>query len=92
MTEEIETPPPIQITDGTAGAQFATAGRYLLASVGSYALGKGWIDGELLSLLTGLATVLAPLIYSVWKTHHNKQLLITVGNAAPESVAQVVQK
>lgn len=92
MTEEIETPPPIQITEGTFAAQAATAGRYVLASVGSYAMGKGWIDGELLTLVTGLATVLAPLVYSVWKTHHNKQLLITVGNAAPARVAQVIQK
>jgi hypothetical protein len=82
--------PPLQVTDNTLEGQIATFARYLLTSVGGFALGKGWIDSEVLQLLTGLVTVAAPTAYGIYKTYTSKQRLITVAEAAPNSVAKVV--
>jgi hypothetical protein len=90
MNETIEQ--PIEITEGSIGAQIATAARYILTAGGAYAMGKGWIDGELLNLLTGLVTVLAPVVYGVWKTYAEKRILVIVGRAAPDSVATVTPR
>jgi len=83
---------PIIVTDNTLEGQIATLLRYLLASAGSFALGRGWIDDQALQALTGLVTIAAPIAWGVWKTYTAKQQLITTAQAAPESVAQVVSK
>lgn len=85
-----DTAPPITVTDNTLEGQIATFARYLLTSVGGFALGKGWIDNDVLQLLTGLATVAAPTAYGIYKTYTSKQRLIAVAEAAPNSVATVV--
>lgn len=81
--------PPITVTDDTILPQLASLGRYVLTAGGAYALGKGWLDGDTLAFLTGLASVAVPAIYGVYKTWSNKTKLITVASAAPDSVAQV---
>lgn len=83
---------PITVTDNTLEGQITTLARYLLTAVGGFALGRGWIDNELLQLLTGIVTVAAPTAWGIWKTLQNKRQLITVAEAAPSDVANVVTK
>lgn len=87
-----DTTPPITVTDNTLPGQIATLARYLLTTVGGYALGKGWIDGDLLQLLTGLVTIAAPAAYGIYKNYVHKTQLVTVASSAPDSVATVVSK
>ncbi len=87
-----DTTPPIEVTDSTLEGQIATFARYLLTTLGGYALGKGWIDGDLLQLLTGLVTIAGPTAYGIYKTYTAKTRLITVAQSAPDSVAVVTAK
>jgi hypothetical protein len=81
--------PPIEVNDGTMIGTVGTLLRYLVTSVGGYALGKGWIDNELLQILTGLVTVGLPLAYGVYKNYVHKTQLLVTAEAAPNSVAVV---
>lgn len=90
MTNDIT--PPLVVTDSTLEGQVATLVRYLLTTIGGYALGQGWIDNDLLALLTGLLTVAVPTAYGIYKTYTSKVRLIKAASAAPEYVAQVVPK
>jgi hypothetical protein len=82
----------ITVSDNTLEGQVATLARYLLTSIGGFALGKGWIDGDVLQLLTGLLTIGLPTAYGIWKTYRAKQLQIALADAAPNTKAQVVSK
>ncbi|MFN3473583.1 MAG: hypothetical protein ACK4ZW_06005 [Blastomonas sp.] len=83
---------PIIVTDNTLEGQIGTLLRYLVTSLGGFALGKGWIDGEALQFFTGLMTVALPTAYGIWKTYTGKQKLIATAQSAPDYVAQVVHK
>lgn len=83
---------PITVTNDTLEGQLTTLGRYLLTTLGGYALGKGWIDSDLLQLLTGLVTIGLPTAWGIWKTYTAKQQAIALAEAAPNTKAQVVAK
>jgi hypothetical protein len=87
-----DTTPPIEVTDNTLDGQITTLARYLVTAIGSYALGRGWIDGHMLQLLVALVTVIAPTAWGIYKTFVHKTQLITVAEAAPNRVAKVVAK
>jgi len=87
-----DTTPPITVTDSTLEGQITTLARYLLTTLGGYALGKGWIDSDLLVVLTGLLTIAAPTMWGIWKTYTSKKQRIVLAEAAPNTVATVVSK
>lgn len=80
---------PIIIDPSSVVGQLGALARYLVTAGGAFALGRGWIDGDALAFLTGLLTVAVPTAYGVWKIYHNKQKLVAVADAAPNSVAVV---
>lgn len=82
---------PIVVTDNTLEGQITTLARYLLTAVGGFALGKGWIDNELLQLLTGLVTVAAPTAWGIYRTWSNKAKLIEAARE-PSNVALAAKK
>ena len=84
--------PPIQVTDNTLEGQITTFARYLLTSVGGFALGKGWIDDEALQALIALVTVVVPMAYGIYKTYTAKTRLIITAEASPDNVAVVTSK
>lgn len=84
-----DTTPPIEISPNQLPGQAGTLLRYILTTVGGYALGKGWIDDQLLQVLTALITVIAPLAYGMYKTWIHKSQLVVTAEAAPNSVAVV---
>lgn len=83
---------PITVSDSTASGQFTTSLRYVLTAIGAYALGRGWIESDLLELLTAVLTVLAPTIWGLWRTYVHKKQLVTLARYAPPSVGQVKEK
>jgi hypothetical protein len=80
---------PIEIDPNSVPGQLAALGRYMLTAGGSFALGRGWIDGDVLTFITGLLTVAAPAAYGIWKTHQNKVLTVKLADAAPNTKAVV---
>lgn len=80
---------PIEIDPNSLPGQFAALARYLLSAFGGFALGRGWIDGDALALLTGLVTVAGPAAYGMWKTYQNKKLTVVLADAAPNTKAVV---
>jgi hypothetical protein len=87
-----DTTPPLEVSTDQIQGQVTTAARYIVTTLGGYALGKGWIDNDLLQVLVGIVTILAPAAYGVYRTFTQKSQLITVAKAAPNSVATVVEK
>lgn len=83
---------PITVTDSTLEGQVTTLARYLLTTFGGFALGKGWIDSDMMQLLTGLVTIAAPTAWGIWKTYTSKLQRIELADAAPNRVAKVVPK
>lgn len=104
MTEHIETPPPIQVTDSTAKEQGGAGARDLMLLVAALpalvaVLGKG----DVIAIVNFIASaefapalgVLAVAAVGIWRqiiTRRSKQKLITTALSADNSVAQVVQK
>jgi hypothetical protein len=80
---------PIIIDPNSIPGQLWALFRYLLTAVGSFALGRGYIDDALLQFLTALFTVAAPTAYGIYKTWANRKKLVKVGEAAPDTVAVV---
>lgn len=83
-------PNQIVVTDGAATTTVMTAARYILAAIASFAIGKGWISGDVAQTLTAAVLVIAPTVYGVFKAFTNKQKLLTTAAAAPDRVAKVV--
>lgn len=104
MSEEIETPPPIQVVDSTAKEQAGAATRDLalvLAAIPALLAFLGQRDFiglvRWLSSVEGLPAlgVVVGAGVLVWRqviTRLSKRKLITVATHADDSVAQVIQK
>jgi hypothetical protein len=80
---------PIIIDPNSIPGQLWALFRYILTAGGAYAIGKGWIDGELLTLLTGFATIAVPTMFGVWKVYHAKKESVALAEMAPNSKAMV---
>lgn len=104
MTDQIETPPPLQVTDGTVKEQAGAATRdvaLLLAAIPALLafLGKRDFIGLVtwLSSVEGLPAlgVIVTAGVVVWRqclTRWSKRKLITLATHTDDSVAQVIQK
>jgi hypothetical protein len=104
MTEEIQTPPPLQVVDGTAKEQVGAGVRdvtLILAAVPMLVALIGKRD--LIGLITWLSSVDGAPVLGVivaagvfaWRqvrTRWDKRKIITLATHVDDSVAQVVQK
>lgn len=62
--------------------QFLTSLRYLIATGGAYAAGKGWINSELTNNLLVVASILGPLawgLYVNWQKSQQTKLATAIG-------------
>lgn len=104
MVEEIETPPPLQVTDSTAKEQTGAAVRDLMlvvavlpalvAVLGTRDL-KAIVDfvaSEQFAPALGVILALAVVVWRQLVTRWEKRKLITSAKAAPDSVATVIEK
>ena len=78
---------PIEINPDPTAAQLAILLRYAITSLGGYAAGKGWVDGDLVQIIASLSMMAAPMLYAAWRSHQEKAALVTIATAAPNSVA-----
>lgn len=80
---------PILVNGETLPAALAAGLRYLIAMLGTYAVGRGWVQPE---NVEGIATVLltaATVAYGVWRTRQKQAQLVVAAEAAPNTVARV---
>lgn len=81
---------PITVS-GTTLPNIAAAGlRYTVATFGSYAIGKGWVEPDQIEGIATAIVTVATVVYGLWRTRKNKQNLIVAAEAAPNAVARVV--
>jgi hypothetical protein len=80
---------PIVVNPDPIYAQLAIALRYTISTLGGYAAGKGWIDGDTVQMIVSIAAMLAPAIYAAWKARREKKALVTITQSAADSVAIV---
>lgn len=67
--------------------QVLSAARWIVSTVGGYAVGRGWIDSDQVTLIAGVAVALVPLAWSFWS--HRASAQVAKAAALPE-VARVV--
>lgn len=80
--------PPMEVSSNTLPA--AAAFRYLIVTMGSFAVGRGWVQAD---QLPGIATAMVTIgtaAYGLYQTFRNKQKLVVAAEAAPNSIAKVV--
>ncbi|TCD04284.1 hypothetical protein EYB45_08540 [Erythrobacteraceae bacterium CFH 75059] len=87
MTDPIT--PPIHVPASSLGEQITTLLRYVVTAVGGYALGRGWIDDDLLQMLIALVTIAVPSALGIYRTWRNQRKLRTVAEMVPNSIAVV---
>lgn len=80
---------PIEVNPDNTAATLGIALRYAITTLGGYFVGKGWIDGDLVQVVSSVALVVAPAIYAWWRSNRQKQALVTLAEAAPDRVAVV---
>jgi hypothetical protein len=80
--------PPIEVSSNTL--PIASAIRYLIVTVGSFAVGRGWVAAD---QLPGIATAIVTIgtaAFGLYQNFRTKQKLVVTAEAAPNSVAKVV--
>ena len=81
--------PPIEVTNETTTTTLASALRTLLVAIGSFAVGRGWVEAENVEGIVTLAVTLGTAGYGVFKAYTRKRQLIVTADAAPNTVAVV---
>jgi hypothetical protein len=67
--------------------QALIAVRWIVSTAGGYAVGRGWIDSDQVTLIAGAVVALVPLAWSFWS--HRAAAQVARAAALPE-VARVV--
>lgn len=81
---------PVVVKESAVPAQTLTAFRSLLLALGSYAVGRGWIDDGILQALVPVVLIVGPLLWSQLATRKKQAQLVTLAQRVPDSVAKVV--
>lgn len=80
---------PIVVNGTTLPTVLAAALRYLIATLGTFAVAKGWVDAENIEGIATIGLTIATVAYGLWRTRTKQAELITTAEAAPDRVAQV---
>lgn len=80
---------PIEINGVTLPTTLAALLRYLVATFGAFAVGKGWIQPENIEGIATIVVVFATVGFGLYKTRAKQAELIVAGSAAPNNVAVV---
>lgn len=83
---------PIMVNPSPGPDQLASAVRSLLIAVGAYGAGKGWFDASLWAALVPVLMIVGPVVWAQLKVRSSKAKMVTVAEAAPDQVAQVVKQ
>lgn len=81
-------------TTGQPGLNLTNAAsmiRMVIAILGGWLIGKGWITNEQLTEISGAAVILIPAIWAVWKNYNTHKALkdaiaAPAGQAKPDEV------
>jgi hypothetical protein len=86
-----DTDTPIVVGGMALPTALASALRYLITMLGTFAVAKGWVKAENLDGILTVAITLATVGYGLYKSYTNRTKLITTAEAAPNSVAIVTK-
>ena len=67
--------------------QVLSAARWIVSTAGGYAVGRGWITSDQVTLIAGVAVAIVPLAWSFWSHRASAQVAKL---AALPDVARVV--
>lgn len=80
---------PIQVSPHALPDTLAALFRYVIATVGAYLVGAGYVDAENIDGIATLLFTIATVAYGLYQTHRKKRELVVAAEAAPDRVAQV---
>lgn len=79
----------IEVNSSPLPEQLWVALRQVVPPLVAYAVGRGWLADDTAAMLGALAAVLGPIVYGQVRTWNRSATLVTLANAAPDSVATV---
>lgn len=85
----IDADKPIIVNGAVLPSTLAAALRYAIALGGPLLIQRGILPADSLEGVTTIIVTAATVGYGLWKTHQRKSQLVTVAEAAPNSVAVV---
>jgi hypothetical protein len=80
---------PIVVNGQSLPAVLAAALRYLIATGGTFAVARGWVDPENIEGIATMLITVATVAYGLYRTRKKQQQLVVAADAAPNSVARV---
>lgn len=80
---------PIIVSASPAVDQIQSAFRAMLLAVGGWAVAKGWLTTDLATATASMILIVWPFVWAQLKVRKAHWRLVTVAQAAPDSVAQV---
>lgn len=78
---------PITVSASPWPEQVYTAMRQILPVVGAYAAGRGWIAEDTATMIGGVLTIVAPIVWGQIKTLERSRKLAVLAEVAPDEVA-----
>lgn len=84
--------PQIEVNASPLSDQVTSGVRAAVLSITAFALGRGWIAGDVATVITTLVGIVAPIVLSQLKTRHRAVQLanIAADPRVPDAVAKVV--
>lgn len=92
MAEEPEVTTPIVVPATSTTGELEATIRQLIQLTGGVLLAYGVIDQQKWAAISALLPVLGSIAWSIWRVRRNHAKLLTVAEAAPDSVATVQTK
>ena len=85
----IDVDKPIVVSGAVLPSTLAAALRYIVALALPFLIERGILPAESTEGVIAIVITIATVAYGLWKTHQRKAQLVTVAEAAPNSVAVV---
>lgn len=89
MTDNNEAP-QITVAASPLADMYASGARAAVLAVTAFALGRGWIAGDMATVITTLVGIIAPIVMSQLKTRHRAVQLANIA-ADPRVPNEVVR-
>lgn len=80
---------PIQVGESALPNTLAATLRYVIVAALTFAVGRGWLDGENIEGIVGVLIALITAGYGLYRTWRTRKNLSITAEAAPNSVAVI---
>lgn len=76
---------PIEVPTATREVSL-TALRYILTAVGAMLVSRGWFSEEEVNQIVGIALLVIPTAYGMWRARHNNSKLQVAERLLPNEI------